>query len=59
MKIDYYVSSKRGTGMVTVENEVIVDTPPIWRKFIRQPLDNLLFWLKKYKIVKLEQEEKE
>lgn len=42
-----WVSCKWATGMVKVGDDgIVTDTPPVWRKFIGQPLDNLLKWLK-------------
>jgi len=33
MTRDYYVSTTTATGRVTVDGDVIVGTPPIWRRW--------------------------
>ncbi len=43
---EYYVSAKWATGLVVVNNEIIIETCPIWYKFKGQPFSNLLKWLK-------------
>ena len=40
--IDYWVTCPYATGMVSVEKEIIIIAPPIWRKFIGQRFDNLI-----------------
>ena len=45
----YYLSSEKMTVCVTVEDGVIVKTPPIVRKFKGQPIDNLINWMRKQK----------
>ena len=44
---DYYISSlKRGTGRVTLDdNKIIIDAPPVWKRFIGQYSGNLSKWL--------------
>ncbi len=48
MKIkDWYVSNSKMTGWVrTNEKKMIIETPPVWRKFIGQPFGNLKEWLR-------------
>lgn len=44
----YYLSSnKMAVGILTNNQNIIVDSPPITRKFIGQPLSNLVRWLEK------------
>jgi hypothetical protein len=48
MKTLWVSSITKGTCLVVVdENNVIVDTAPIWRKFIGRPLKVLVNWLGK------------
>ena len=55
---DYWLSSRcrirRGTCWVRADQNIIVDTAPLWRKFIGQPMDNLTNWLFYFEIAKLE-----
>ena len=45
---ELWVSSPRGTCFVGIDdNTIIVETAPLWRKFIGQPLRNLTRWLGK------------
>jgi hypothetical protein len=43
--ITYWVSSTIGTCFVETKQGVIIDTAPLWGKFIGQPLSNLTRWL--------------
>ena len=44
----YWLSTNKMTVMVeTDDKEIIKDSPPIVRKFIGQPINNLINWLKK------------
>jgi len=45
--LKYWVSSKKFTGQVDSVDGLIVDAPPVWRKFKGQPLNNLLAWLRR------------
>lgn len=50
-----WVSSPKFTGQVDVaDGEVITMTPPVWRKFVGQPLENLVAWLSQFGKVELE-----
>lgn len=42
----WYVSTPNFTCAVAVENQTIVDAPPILRRFIGQPAKNLGNWLR-------------
>lgn len=42
----WYVSSPSITGAVRVEDDLVVEAPPIFRKFIGQPAKNLGGWLR-------------
>ena len=43
IKMLYYLSSQSMTVLVeTNSNEIIIDTPPIVRKFLKQPIKNLI-----------------
>lgn len=50
----YWVSTKRMTGLVTVRDGRVVLAPPILRKFLGQPVNNLINWLMKQEGFKLE-----
>lgn len=54
MTHDFWVSSKRMTGLVTVSDGRIVWTPPIWRKFEGQSFGNLTRWLERQGGLKVE-----
>lgn len=43
---EWWFSSDKMTVSVSVENGIIVATAPITRKFIGQPLDNLVRWMR-------------
>ena len=46
MAVEWWLSSNRMTISVSVDrNETIVDAAPIVRKFIGQPLQNLIRWM--------------
>ena len=46
----YWISSTFATAVVEIdERAVIVKSAPIWRKFVGQPLANLVRWLRKKK----------
>ena len=50
-----WVSSLKFTEQVDVaDGEVILMTPPIWKKFVGQPLENLVGWLTKFGKVEVE-----
>ena len=51
--IKYWVSTERVTGQVNTRDGMIVFTPPIWRKFLGQPFQNLKNWLRDVSVVKL------
>lgn len=54
MTEDWYISTRyRGTCWVCTNREIIVDTAPLWRKFIGQPLENLLCWLQYYRMERI------
>jgi hypothetical protein len=43
-----WISTPKTTGLVDViEADIIIATPPIWKRFIGQSLCNLINWLKK------------
>lgn len=42
-----WMSTERMTVQVRVEDGVVVSTPPIVRKFVGQPIENLQRWLSK------------
>ena len=45
----YWISAPRFTGQVdTVSEEpfTILAAPPVWRKFVGQPMKNLIRWLR-------------
>jgi hypothetical protein len=42
----YWLSTRKATGYVEAENDIITVTPPIWRKFKSQYIWNLINWLK-------------
>jgi hypothetical protein len=49
MSTSWWVSCNKFTvGVTTDDAKVITDAPPIVKKFIGQPLDNLLRWAKKF-----------
>lgn len=41
MKRYWYVSTNYATGLVVTQNDLIIDTAPIWNKFIGQKAVNL------------------
>ncbi len=44
----WWLSTTRMTVLVECdEQDIITATPPIVRKFIGQPIDNLIAWMKK------------
>lgn len=54
MKI-LYVSSPRMTGCVDVtDSDIIIKTPPVWRKFTGKHLKDLTNWLNKHGKVTVE-----
>ena len=54
MTEDWYISTRyRGTCWVQTNGDVIVDTAQLWRKFIGQPLENLLRWLQYYRMERI------
>jgi len=51
-----WVSCKKFTVFVEIdENEIIVDTALVVRKFIGQPIQNLCRWFKKFGDLKVEE----
>lgn len=45
---DIWVSSDCGTGMITIDDsDIILKTPPLWKKFKGQNAKNLAKWLNK------------
>lgn len=46
MKGTYWISGKQATGAIIVENSIIVDGAPIFKKFIGQSFWKLAYWLK-------------
>lgn len=46
-KVSYWVSASWATARVDVENDWIVDTAPIFERFIGQRFVNLLTWLQR------------
>ena len=52
----FWISTPKVTGQVNVDARgLICETPPIWRSFLRQPLSNLTYWLKKQSVVDIEE----
>lgn len=48
---EYWVSCKWATGYVSVNDKMeILNTAPVWKRFIGQPINNLLRWLRVYDI---------
>lgn len=45
MIMTYWVSSSIGTCFVEVNNNLIINTCPLWNRFKGQPFINLLNWL--------------
>ena len=45
MKEHYWVSTSFATAQVTIENGAIIDTAPVWRKFIGTNFNKFLEWL--------------
>lgn len=46
MTTSLWVSSSVGTCIVMIDElDIIVDTCPLWKRFLNQPLSNLLNWL--------------
>lgn len=43
----WWLSSRRMTVFVMTKDDTIIDGPPIIRKFIGQPLDNLRGWIQR------------
>lgn len=43
----YWLSTERMTVGVETENGIVTVSPPITRKFIGQPIDSLIRWMKK------------
>ena len=51
---DYLISTRyRGSCWVKARDNIIVDTGPLWRRFIGQSVDNLTRWLIYFKATKL------
>lgn len=47
---------KRGSCYVKVQNNIIVDTAPLWSRFIGQPVDNLTNWLVYFEMSELKED---
>ena len=47
----YHISHPKMTVGVTVEDGIITEAPPVVRKFIGQPLDNLIGWIRSPELV--------
>ena len=47
---DYWVSTKIITGCVTVCDDTIISTPPVWRKFVGKSFSLFISRLIKYKV---------
>lgn len=43
----YWFSTPRMTVAVEVKDGIIINSPPITRKFVGQPVENLKRWLEK------------
>ncbi len=44
---DWWLSSVKMTIWVSVRNGTVIDSAPIARKFIGQPMDNLRQWMRR------------
>ncbi len=53
----WWISCDKFTGQVCVDPEtrLIGFAPPVWKRFIGQPIDNLVAWLDKFGVVDLEE----
>ena len=54
---DWWICStgtKPGCCWVRTDGEIIVDTAPLWRRFVGQPLENLQEWLGSYEQARLD-----
>lgn len=50
----YYISCTYATGLVTINEEgIILDTCPIWKRYIGEPIEYFIKNLKEIKVVKL------
>lgn len=47
MKEVYRVTCDRFSDLVELENGIIIDTLPVFRKFVNRPISNLTGWLVK------------
>lgn len=47
MTISWWLSNQRMTVKVVLRDRVIIDAAPIVRKFIGQPFQNLVGWMKR------------
>jgi len=54
---EYWISGKQATGWIKVKDKIIIDTIPIFRKFIGQSFFNLANWLKDVEWKKLTEKE--
>ena len=43
--IDYLINTEKVTGRVTTKDLIIIETPPIWRKFKGETFLVLINWL--------------
>lgn len=46
---EYWLSTPKFTALAIVNNDIIVDSAPIFNKFINQPAINLWTWLDNFK----------
>lgn len=47
MKEVYRIECSKFSDLVELENGIITDTMPVFRKFINQPVGNLIGWMQK------------
>lgn len=52
---DYWISCNRMTGLVKVEDNIIISGAPVFRKFMGQNFDNLKKWINKFNNVKIKE----
>jgi len=53
MIINYWISNKVMTVGVSVTDGIITEAPPIVKKFIGQPIINLVYWMRNKKEFKM------
>lgn len=54
---EYWVSGTQATGWVKVKDKIVIDTCPIFKKFVGQDFSNLTDWLKDVKWRRLNESE--